>query len=181
MKELIERIKEKHPCSEGLKWLEEQKSKEDILNNCPEDWKIWAIQNGILDFVDYLNYEELSRDGWNTANVIRAQPQLINKFDLNKISVYQIYYVLLNHPRFINSSDLDKINGYNISCLLSIRPQFIDKFDLSKLNGEDISWVLRLQPQFIDKFDLSKLNGDDISRLLSDQPKLKPYFDKKDK
>jgi hypothetical protein len=77
MEDLIRRIKEQNPCKEGIdkegiEWLEEQTSKEDILNNCPKDWKIWAIKNGILDFIDYLNYEELN--GFDTYCLLRYQP-----------------------------------------------------------------------------------------------------------
>jgi hypothetical protein len=37
MQDLIERIKECNSCSEELEWLNNQTSKEDILNNFPQE------------------------------------------------------------------------------------------------------------------------------------------------
>jgi hypothetical protein len=177
MEDLIRRIKECNPCPEGIEWVEEQKSKEDILNNCPHEWKIWAIKNGILDFLDYLNYEELN--GFDISRLLIKQPQLIYKFELDKLDRHDIVFILKYKPQFIKRLNLKDLNGFNIADLLSSQPQLIDKFDLGKLKGGDISYLLCHQPQFIDKFDLEKLKGEDIAWLLNFQCHLKKYFDKK--
>jgi hypothetical protein len=154
VKDLIERMKENNPCEAMSRWITKT-SKEDILKNCPEDWKVWAICKGITDFVDYLKYDNLS--GYNIANLLSCQPQLIDKVDL------------------------DKLDGFCISYLLKYQPQLIDSFNLDKLHKNHISLLLRSQPQLIDKVNVNKLDRYYIILILSCQPQLKSYFVKKEK
>jgi hypothetical protein len=129
MEDLVRRIKECDPCYYGLTWVYKQKSKEDILNNCPQKWKLWAIQKGVLDFVDCLNYEDIN--GEDISYILKEQPKLINKFDL------------------------DKLKGEDIYWILRTQPHLIDKFDLSKLNKDDISYLLKSQPK-LEKYFVKK-------------------------
>jgi hypothetical protein len=144
MQDLVRRIKKCDPCPPGLIWLNKQTSKKDILNNCRLEWKIWAVKKGILEFLKYMNYNQLT--GYDIAEILRYQPQLINEFDLSILTGRNISDVLRYQPDLIDYFDLDKLHKHNIVYLLIHQPKMVNRLNIYKLGISDIACILVHQP-----------------------------------
>ena len=122
IEELTQRCSKVGACPEGLEWLEEQGSLEQVLEAIELDWRLWALRRGYSQFAEHCDWNKLSGDYW--ASLLRAQ------------------------PRFAEHCDWDKLNGWNWSSLLRNQPRFAEHCDWDKLNGGDWGYLLRVQPQF---------------------------------
>ena len=128
------------------------------------------------------------------AKILIMQPQLINYFDISRITGSYISMIIADQPELIDRFDLSKVMNadkisndaedvsLNIARIVSKQPQLVDKFDLTKVKGWHIYNILVEQPQLIDRFDLSKvkIGNKEVKRLLFHQPQLKPYFENLD-
>lgn len=106
----------------------------------------------------------------------------LSDYELNSLyktnSISSILYDYNEHGNSIilNSLDLNKVSAYDLKFVLYYAPKFIEKIDVNKINNVDMEWILSFIPKLINYFDLSKLNIFNIYNILNKQPQLKSYF-----
>ena len=72
----------------------------------------------------------------NIARIVAKQPQLADRFDLNKVKSWHILGTLYSQPQLIDRFDLSTIkNKKDITRLLVSQPQLKPYFDKINANG----------------------------------------------
>lgn len=69
------------------------------------------------------------------------------KKELDKMSEYNLTWILVAEPKLINKINTNKMSGWNTVCLLAIHPGMVNKLDTSKIIEEDIHLLLSVQPE----------------------------------
>ena len=100
LEELTQQCIKAGACPEGLEWLEEQDSLEQVLEAIELDWRLWALRRGYIQFAKHCDWDDLSSYDW--AHLLR------------------------NQPRFAEHCDWDKLAGYDWSRLLQAQPQLAE-------------------------------------------------------
>ncbi|WP_347243888.1 hypothetical protein, partial [Thermogutta sp.] len=131
-------------CRAAIEWAETQPTAEDIVKNCPEKWRLWALYHP--EFLKQcppglLNHSISWGEWWKEVNgsdwtqLLREQPQ---------------FATLCTEHR-----GWEKFNGWDWSRLLRKRPQFAPQCSShggwNKFDGEDWEGLLSVQPQFAKK------------------------------
>jgi len=81
--ELLNQAKRDHACQVGLNWVKEQESLETIIKEIPLEYRIWCLEKGYSQFIDYCPWEEL--DGWDWRYLLIEQPQFSEFCFWNKL------------------------------------------------------------------------------------------------
>lgn len=106
----------------------------------------------------------------------------LNEYELNDLYRNKYISIMLydnnkeSNNIIVNSLDLNKVTKYDLKFVLYYVPELINKVDINRFDNNEIEWFLMYRPELINNFDLSKLNNLNIYNILNKQPQLKHYF-----
>ena len=146
IEELTQQCSKVGACPEGLEWLEEQDSLEQVLEDIELDWRLWALRRSYIQFAKHCDWDDLSSYDW--ACLLRAQPRFAEHCDWNKLAGWSWSRLLRNQPRFAEYCAWNTLDGWAWSSLLRHQPRFAEHCAWDKLNGEAWDYLLGVQPRF---------------------------------
>jgi hypothetical protein len=85
-------------CEEGIEFNQSCKSLEEILEDCPLDFRLWRLVNGYEQFADHCPWDELS--GWDWVYLLRDRPEFSEFCPWKKLSGMDWIDLLRFQPHF---------------------------------------------------------------------------------
>ena len=96
-----------------------------------------------------------------------ATIRVIGEKALQSMTGDEISMILRAHPDLRDKFDLTRLSASDWCGLLSVRPEFLSEYPRNlKPSSTDLYWLLQAQPQMFDAFDVSIFDHDDWRRLL---------------
>lgn len=82
----------------------------------------------------------------------------------------EIWSIIYSNPQYIDKFDLNKLTPYQIESIVKVHPELLPKFNQDKLIPIDIMGILYHHPELINQFDFSKYTIKDFINLQHDRP-----------
>lgn len=107
---------------------------------------------------------------YDIANLLKINPKMADKVDMNSISKYDIKDILIAHPSLFSKLDTSKLDKYDVVDMINKQPLLLNYFDLNKFHESDIVNIIKANPSAIDKFDLSKIQKYYLRDIIINNP-----------